>query len=297
MRWCDTKREPSVLEFATAVPYISPSQGDPKRGDALATQPMDLEDETSFRHATDGSAMSTLDGEDQGRTEREASGVHRRTGRVLVVEPVPHERTAWDGVREIHHLEFVAGPKTLPRALRMPGTPRAVSVALQRQLRRDQRATLLSELDKVHGLGDVRVVIDVRRCDLSSAIALVEAGYILCADDLLHPGTTPRAAVNRTTMTEQLQDVEFRVRLQKTIGATYVSDRHDLSRAEYAVLRGLMDHLDGPTLAKYTGLALTTIKSHYRNMRTKSEKGSMADLVAMANHRAMAVGIDLNRLR
>jgi len=240
--------------------------------------------------------MSEGERERSRRDSEPPSGVHERRGRVLVIEPDMSARGRWDAAGEVHQVEFVGGPNTLPRALRRPGTPRAVSMALRERLTLEARGTLARDLAGVAGLGGVRVIIDVRRCDLESAVGLVSAGFILCADDGAIRGTAPRAAVGRKTMMDELADGDARMRLVKTIGATHISDRHGLSAGEYRVLRGLMDIDSLSELAKGSPLAESTVRSHASRIRNKVGVDAIGDVVRAAVEVAFDATFVLGRL-
>lgn len=146
------------------------------------------------------------------------SGVHPRLGRVLVIEPDASMRPRWHDVGRAHHVEFVRGPSTLPHALARPGEPLAVSLALTENTAAGPRATLVRALTTLglHG----RRIVDVRRCDLATAVDLIGRGYILCADDESLRGNAPKAVSSQTTMGDELAEEGARTRLAKTLGAT-----------------------------------------------------------------------------
>lgn len=225
------------------------------------------------------------------------SGVHRRLGRLVVMEPDSSARGRWDSAAEVHHVEFVKGPATLHSALRRPGTPRAISLALMERTALDSRSTLSRDLRAVAELGSLRVIIDVRRCDMRTALELLEAGYILCADDETHRGTAPRAAVRGGTMSDELADVDARCRLVKTVGATVVSDRYELSAGQYRVLRGLMDYDQLERLAAQAALSPSTVRSHARRIRKAMGVKTIAEAVRAAEEVAFDAAFAFGRLQ
>lgn len=232
------------------------------------------------------------------REEQErASGVHRRCGRVLVIEPDRKARNRWDVTREVFHVSFVKSPGTLSYALRRPGTPRAVSIAFNERTDLAGRVALVSDLAEVGGLSDHRIVIDVRRCDVTNALELIESGYILCADDEAHRGSAPRAAVNGVTMAQELLCPGARGRLVKTLAASAISDRHGLTAGEHRTLRGSMDYDDLASLAADAALARSTLASHRHRIRRKTGARSIEDVVRSAHELALEVAFRLGRVQ
>lgn len=225
------------------------------------------------------------------------SGVHRRCGRVLVIEPDRSVRRQWDVTREVHFVEFVNGPQTLPRALSRPGDPQAVSIALMERTDPERRATLVSALAGVGGLREQRIVIDVRRCDLETALGLLRSGFILCADDEAHRGSAPRAAVNHATMADELDDSEARTRLAKTLAASGISDRYGLTPSEHRAFRGFMDYDSVAQLAAAASLGSSTLCSHRQRIRRKAGASAIEDLLRLAQQAAFDAAFALGRLQ
>jgi hypothetical protein len=225
------------------------------------------------------------------------SGVHRRLGRLVVIEPDRSARGGWDLAAEVHHVEFVKGPNTLPHALRQTGTLQAVSVALPERHRLERRAGFVQQLVAVTGLGGLRVVIDGRRCDVESALELLDAGFILCADDEAHRGTAARAAVGRRTMLGELADGTARRRLAKTIGATHVADQHDLSGGEFRALRSGMDCSHLAQLARAMGRAESTMRSQAQRICKKAGASTFRTVVREAEDAAYDAAFVLGRVK
>lgn len=257
---------------------------------------MDPLDETSFRNAVEGDPMSPPDRDS--RAERESdppSGVHRRCGRVLVIEPDRYARGQWDVTAEVHHVEFVSSPKTLGHALNKPGQAHAISIALPERCDRAARTTLVSALGRA-GLRGRRIIIDVRRCDLASALELFAHGFILCADDEMHRGSAPRTAVNHATMADELADSPARTRLVRTLAATAMSDSLELSPSEHRAFRGFMDYRKLPRLAAAAALTESTLRSHRRRILQKAGTRDLDDVLAEANQLAFDATFALGRL-
>ena len=255
---------------------------------------MDRLDETSLRDATEGVEMSP---ERESRESDRPSGVHRRFGRVLVIEPDPCARGQWDAAREVHHVEFVSRPQRLTRALGLPGEARAVSVALVARYDLERRTAVVRELQGVGEVAEQRVIIDVRRCDLATAHELIDRGFILSADDELHRGTAARAAVNHTTMADQLKDSLARMRLAKTLAATGIADAKGLTPSEYRVLRGAMDFRQIAQLASAMALADSTLSTHRQRIANKAGVSEFEDLVWQALEPTFDIVYALGELR
>jgi len=261
------------------------------------TQLMDPLAETSLRNVAEGDEMNPSDRGSRAERESERpSGVHRRCGRVLVIEPDRSARGQWDATAELHHVEFVTRLETLTRALGRPGDPQAVSVALLERADLGCRTALVADLGAVGALRGQRIIIDVRRCDLGTALELLRSGFILCADDEVHRGSAPRAAVNHATMAEELDDGAARTRLAKTLAASAISDQHGLSPSEHRALRGSMDFDQLTKLAAAAALSASTLTTHRSRIRKRVGASAFDDVVRTAQQLAFDATFALGRL-
>ncbi|MAQ18343.1 MAG: hypothetical protein CMN30_26540 [Sandaracinus sp.] len=205
------------------------------------------------------------------------SGIHLRLDQPLVVlERGGKRRHAWETESgpAMGRIEMVGSVDRLAARVGRAARPVHVATALSASLVQSSRhAYVAALLQALHPRPHVlRLVVDIRRADLQSVHALLEAGAVVCSDD----GSARHQAHHeawgtQTTAQRWKRTPSARIRLTKMIGATTLSDRLDLTPAQHAALRALMDTFNATQAARSLSVSDSTMRGHTADIRARAD--------------------------
>ncbi len=226
----------------------------------------------------------------------ERSAVHPSIRRILVCEAQSsHLRPRWE--EDLGPaVEFVPSVAALSARLRSGRSAAAVCVGLRSKWVLTERRRLTDRMLQLAELQSLRVVVDVRRCDIDSAVSLVERGFLLSADDLDEKRSAAELVVGSLSHSDVLGDEDRCDRLAKALGATSVSDELGLSRAQHDVLRGLLDYPRQKELAVKLGNSSSTVNTHASAISARAGGASIEEVLARAHAGARRAAHVLGRL-